>query len=315
METIMNSVKSMALDVGQFLTPVLRESKFKETGVLTPEEFVTAGDHLVHHYPTWSWGLLDPSKAKPYLPENKQFLITRNVPCFSRCVDMEYDPTQEKILKAKEWNEEDDFTNVEDDEGWVDTHHYALQTNQKPASMFEVPEKKLSPVENSDGASDVDDDTPPMDMDKFIAEGGLEEDDPYRFVEEGSKQVGGDVDNVLHTRTYDLYITYDKYYQVPRLWLSGYDENNKPLTVEKMSADFSQDHLNKTITMESHPYFRTAMASIHPCRHAEVMKRLIEQLAESGKELVVDQYLLIFLKFVQAVIPTIEYDYTRSIQL
>lgn len=51
--------------------------------------------------------------------------------------------------------------------------------------------------------------------------------------------------------------------------------------------------------MESHPYFRTAMASIHPCRHAEVMKRLIEQLAESGKELNVDQYLLIFLKFVQ----------------
>lgn len=29
---------------------------------------------------------------------------------------------------------------------------------------------------------------------------------------------------IIHTRTYDLYITYDKYYQTPRLWLSGYNE-------------------------------------------------------------------------------------------
>ncbi|EJW75177.1 hypothetical protein WUBG_13912 [Wuchereria bancrofti] len=82
MESIVNSVKSIALDVGQYLTPVLRESKFKETGVLNPEEFVIAGDYLIHHCPTWSWGQLDPLKAKPYLPINKQFLITRNVPCF-----------------------------------------------------------------------------------------------------------------------------------------------------------------------------------------------------------------------------------------
>ena len=29
---------------------------------------------------------------------------------------------------------------------------------------------------------------------------------------------------ILQTRTYDLNITYDKYYQTPRLWLFGYDE-------------------------------------------------------------------------------------------
>ena len=32
---------------------------------------------------------------------------------------------------------------------------------------------------------------------------------------------------ILATRTYDLNITYDKYYQTPRLWLFGYDENRK----------------------------------------------------------------------------------------
>ena len=46
-----------------------------------------------------------------------------------------------------------------------------------------------------------------------------------------------------------------------------------------------------------------------------MMKRLLDQYAESGKDLGVHEYLLVFLKFVQAVIPTIEYDYTRSIKL
>lgn len=62
MESIVNSMKSIALDMGQYLTPVLRESKFKETGVLTPDEFVAAGDHLVHHCPTWSWAALDTTR-------------------------------------------------------------------------------------------------------------------------------------------------------------------------------------------------------------------------------------------------------------
>lgn len=29
---------------------------------------------------------------------------------------------------------------------------------------------------------------------------------------------------VTRTRSYDLSVTYDKYYQTPRLWLKGYDE-------------------------------------------------------------------------------------------
>ena len=33
----------------------------------------------------------------------------------------------------------------------------------------------------------------------------------------------------MRTRTYDLLITYDKYYQVPRFWLIGYDEARQPL--------------------------------------------------------------------------------------
>lgn len=76
-----------------------------------------------------------------------------------------------------------------------------------------------------------------------------------------------------------------------------------------------QEHADKTITLESHPHVAgLTLATIHPCRHAAVMKRLIEQFQENGKELSVIDYLFVFLKFVQAVIPTVEYDYTRSIR-
>jgi len=34
------------------------------------------------------------------------------------------------------------------------------------------------------------------------------------------------IDEILKTRTYDLHITYDKFYQTPRLWIYGYDEVN-----------------------------------------------------------------------------------------
>uniref|UniRef100_A0A914W9C5 Ubiquitin-like-conjugating enzyme ATG3 n=1 Tax=Plectus sambesii TaxID=2011161 RepID=A0A914W9C5_9BILA len=312
MEGLVNSVKSAALGVGEFFTPVLKESKFKELGVLTPEEFVIAGDHLVHHCPTWSWAKAsDSAKVKPHLPEDKQFLITKNVPCYRRCRQLEYDSTQEKILG------QEDLDGFEGDgEGWVDTHHFAPEgVIQKVSEMrLDAPEA-AAPASSAD--DDDDEDAPAMDMEDFVDDGRLEEEDPNALVVvKQAEASGGGESTVVQTRTYDLHITYDKYYQVPRLWLVGYNEQRKHLSVKEMYEDFSADHANKTITMETHPHLNCPpMASVHPCRHAEVMKRLIEQLAESGRELGVHQYLLIFLKFVQAVIPTIEYDYTRSIQL
>jgi len=45
------------------------------------------------------------------------------------------------------------------------------------------------------------------------------------------------------------------------------------------------------------------------------MKKFIERVIESGKTPRADQYLLLFLKFLGAVIPTIAYDNTFEIGL
>ena len=40
---IKNKALNAALNIADSLTPVLKESKFRETGFITPEEFVAAG--------------------------------------------------------------------------------------------------------------------------------------------------------------------------------------------------------------------------------------------------------------------------------
>lgn len=64
--------------VRDYLAPVLRDSKFKESGRITPEEFVAAGDFLVYKFPTWQWEAGDPTKRRDFLPADKQYLVSRN---------------------------------------------------------------------------------------------------------------------------------------------------------------------------------------------------------------------------------------------
>jgi len=299
MQNTFNSVKSVGLKVAEFLTPVLKESKFQETGVLTPEEFVAAGDHLVHHCPSWQWAAGDSACSKEFLPREKQFLLTRAVPCYKRCSQMEYKDNQELVLDAE----------ADPEGGWVDTHHFS-EPGELGGVQEMVREMVLEP-NKPQGDSDSESEAEALDMEELVESGALEPEDTA-LAEPQPQQLPGE-DDILSTRTYDLNITYDKYYQTPRLWLFGYSESKTPLSVDEMYQDFSADHANKTITMETHPHIPgPPQASVHPCKHAQTMKKLLDQIAEGGGELGVHEYIIVFLKFVQAIIPTIEYDFTQN---
>lgn len=125
---------------------------------------------------------------------------------------------------------------------------------------------------------------------------------------------GGGEGVVRSARRYDVSIVYDKYYRTPRVFLFGYDENNSPLSPESIFDDVMTDYANRTVTLEAHPHLSMPHASIHPCQHGAAMKRVLEALQECNSVPSVDQYLFIFLKFLQSVIPTIEYDYTVDVQ-
>ena len=46
---------SLFRNAREYLTPVLQDSAFLERGVLTPDEFVKAGDELVANFSMWQW--------------------------------------------------------------------------------------------------------------------------------------------------------------------------------------------------------------------------------------------------------------------
>jgi len=53
MDNIKYTIYKKATDFATNFMGTLKDSKFIEKGVLTPEEFVLAGDHLVHKCNTW----------------------------------------------------------------------------------------------------------------------------------------------------------------------------------------------------------------------------------------------------------------------
>jgi ubiquitin-like-conjugating enzyme ATG3 len=93
-----------------------------------------------------------------------------------------------------------------------------------------------------------------------------------------------------------------------------------------MMEDVISDYVNKTVTMESHPHLPGVYASIHPCKHGDVMKAIVRNMTKgtsgggsgggsssSNEGPSVEMYLFIFLKFVSSMIPTISYDFTMDV--
>ncbi|KAL3230569.1 Autophagy-related protein 3 [Nakaseomyces bracarensis] len=289
----------------EYLTPVSHKSTFLSTGQITPEEFVQAGDYLCHMFPTWRWNDVgDDVSYRDFLPEDKQFLVIRKVPCLERAqAVLEFDNKDE--VKVYDHVEEDDMEIIEvQDKGSEDW--------QKG---------------KSNDVHDIDD-----------------------MMEE--MEIQGDEDIVetvtdLKLRYYDLFITYSTSYRVPKMYIVGFHKDGTPLTPHEMFEDITPDYRKKTATIEKLPFYKSNVpsVSIHPCKHANVMKVLLDKVStvkerrrdevkgvdfgvsttneEDGENwedlqqdiddsLRADQYLIVFLKFITSVTPTIQHDYTME---
>ena len=272
------------------LSGVSSESKFETAGTLTPEEFIQAGDQLVYKFPTWQWASASSkSFEKSYLPKEKQFLITRGVACLSRVRDLDH------VLAA---------TTREDKEevGWL------------VAGMSEGEEVRAGPVvekinvlNDFIAASSSAATAEFADLDKML----LEEDERSSPV----VVIAPPAEDRDRTRTYDLSITWDKYYQTPRLWLFGYNEAGNPITDSEVYQDVLSEYVTKTVTVDAHPATGIRTASIHPCQHAKMMLKVISEWKASGHPVRPDLSLFVFLKFISGVVPTINYDFTMDIDM
>ncbi|KAL5337177.1 autophagocytosis associated protein [Aspergillus crustosus] len=345
------------------LAPVSRTSTFRTSGQITPEEFVLAGDYLVYKFPSWSWAdASSPSKRVSYLPNGKQFLVTRGVPCHRRlndnfAGDAHFDDEIVRDMLSGGAVDEDG----DDNDGWLRTGGGGERHESTIRDVRTVDESGKEEAEEEEEIPDMEDD-----------------DDEEAIIRE---PVGKST--TQPTRTYNLYITYSNFYRTPRLYLSGYLSPSEPLPPHLMMEDIVGDYKDKTVTLEDFPWFEgnVKMASVHPCRHASVMKTLLDradaalkirrdklkQAAESAspqeqaklaqpesgleglvddiKELSlneaqkqgdksaqaggdewevlqhdeddqaairVDQYLVVFLKFIASVTPGIEHDFTMG---
>lgn len=136
-------------------------------------------------------------------------------------------------------------------------------------------------------------------------------------------------------------------------------QNGTPLVPDQIFQDVTAEHAFKTVTIEAFPHSTSLQAaSVHPCKHASVMRKLIERMnagvveeqksqrkggskdnkkkwlfkrgsgagkddkppAGAGEEeeeegMRVDFYLVVFLKFIASIVPTIEVDSTAALNI
>lgn len=225
---------------------------------------------------------------------------TRNVPCLTDASDQEI---TERTVEGE-------------DGGWVETE-VAGDSSEQPVHELAGPDAAqacaaAAPAPAVEESDDDDDDIEPEELGSVdYSKPALRDDDQAAVAPAAA--AAATVAGTRAVRHYDITITYDVHYSTPRVWLFGYDQHNNPLKESEWRQDFSAEHVDKTVTYEQHPHLGYSCPSIHPCKHASAMVKMVALLG--GQPLDIKYYMVIFLKFIQAMIPNMEYDYTSQFQV
>lgn len=99
------------------------------------------------------------------------------------------------------------------------------------------------------------------------------------------------------------------------MWITAVSEKGTPLTTEEIYEDIMSEYANKTVTVETHPHLNELQPSVHPCKHSNVLQTLISMAQDNGVVIEPHQCLFLFLKFMSAIVPTIEYDFAMEVDL
>ena len=269
-------------DVVSYISPTLKQSKFYTEGILTPEEFILSGDYLVEKCPTWKWCSAKENLYNSALPKDKQYLVT----------------TVKSDSRAGDFLKNNEITEVQLEDDWV-------EENVKISNKEEQPKKEINLNDN------LNLDNP----ENLKAQNKIEKKENEVKEIDDFEIIDNDTDENTKMRTYDVSVTYDFYYCVPRMWLVGYDYKGRPLTANEMKEDVMPEYRNKTVTIEPQTCTGIKNISVHPCRHSQLIKKMINDFQSSGRKMEIHMTILLFLKFLQSVVPTVQYDFTMDIRI
>lgn len=308
MDKFTNFIGDKYRNIASGFMTVLKESKFYEEGVLTPEEFISTGDYLVNKCPTWKWSSNKGNiQSADYLPKDKQFLIT-SVSCIERANKYSNSRIVDK-LDNDGWTE----TIVEYEGGVLNDNHIEevsdeVVNNSKRGSQV-ISNLKINDDYLNMGIEYIEDDENEK---KIEDDKDIKNKENIEFIID---VVDEENEKCIKSRIYDVSITYDFYYRVPRMWLIGYSERGQLLTEDEIKEDIMLDYIDKTVTIEKHPNLGIRSASIHPCRHSLLLKKFISNYEKSGRKLEIEKSIILFLKFLSSVVPTIKYDFTLDLDI
>ncbi|KAL8425076.1 hypothetical protein Efla_001465 [Eimeria flavescens] len=303
-----SNVSHRLADIGRsFLarfSSVPQTSQFVDKGTLTPQEFVDAGDLLVFKFPTWQWEAAVGKRVNSWLPPDKQFLVTRGVACHKRVRDIEASLNANAKEDAEGW-----FLPVDDDqEGPQEAQALSSSSSTSAAKG------KADPFAGSSSSALLasfrwlGEDSSQMPAAVAV---NISQDDPAcadasnsYFVRQAPDAACGLTTSASPKRGVWSCCVHQRE-----------AKNGTPLTPLEIFEDILTDYAAKTVTVDPHPCTGVPTASIHPCKHAQVMKKVVDHWRFQGIEPRPDLALIVLLKFISSVIPTIDYDFTMDIDM